>query len=413
MTPSPSPLRSPWRAACAALALAAVLSLFLAPPVGRIGPQASALLHLWVALSWLGGAWRALGPAREGPPWMSPSADIWRHAALSAVLRVLGVYLLGGFLGAGLGVPGALAGGVGLALLELSGEQLAAWLVERPPARARAFLRGYVALLGLAAVGSSVAAGMLPSHWLAGALYALSGPAWWLFPPALLASSLVGQLGALVPSLGAAVALGLLAVGAFSWRRAPRLFAGLALGAGLLGGLGLAVLGDSSRREEEAGRLAAQAPARGIVGRPAPELLVSQYVGERPPRLADHAGKVRALYFFQRYCPGCVTWGFPTTKKVEDAFPHHNFQAFFLQTTFDLEEYNTFEAARAEVESWALRGPFGQDASVNGDPQTMQRYHARGTPWTTLIDKRGIVRFSGPTPSFAFQKGLIDALLAE
>jgi hypothetical protein len=95
-------------------------------------------------------------------------------------------------------------------------------------------------------------------------------------------------------------------------------------------------------------------------------------------------------------------------------------KVFYVQTTFDLEDYNTFEAALSEAESWRVNAPVAQDAPGEPTPddpdplpRTMRAYRTGGTPWTVVVDRGGLVRYNGPTPSFAFQRALVDELLKE
>ena len=47
-----------------------------------------------------------------------------------------------------------------------------------------------------------------------------------------------------------------------------------------------------------------------------------------------------------------------------------------------------------------IKIPVGFDARVDGDPVSlyMRQYGTGGTPWTTVIDKKGIVRINAFTP---------------
>jgi hypothetical protein len=395
------------------LLASALVALAIAGPGRPLGAQAGALLHLWLFLSWAGAALGALSPKAEPPELLAAKdAKQWTAQTLCslALWRVPGVYFVSSFLGLPVGVAGSLAVGVALSLAELCGLVVAASLV-RAKAR-RAWAGGYVALVLGAGLVSALLRGLWPSHWIAGLLHVLSGEHWALFPPSDALGAVIEGRGAWLSWLGAGGLAGLgLSLG-FLWR-APGRASVLAVLASLALCGAARWVHDPARADEEAGRLGARAAPSGIVGKRAPEWQVSQHNQSAPPRLADHEGEVRVLYFFQRYCPGCVSWGFPTTTQIESEFAAEGVATLYLQTTFDLAEYNTYEAAREEVESWHALGPVAQDASIDGDPLTMRNYRARGTPWTTIIDRGGVVRFSGPTPSAAFQRGLLRELLAE
>ena len=65
-------------------------------------------------------------------------------------------------------------------------------------------------------------------------------------------------------------------------------------------------------------------PKRGIVGRQAPRWETSKWIGlpegKKSLDIKDVKGKVTYLYFFQSWCPGCHSSGFPTLKKLEKQF---------------------------------------------------------------------------------------------
>lgn len=140
--------------------------------------------------------------------------------------------------------------------------------------------------------------------------------------------------------------------------------------------------------------LSAQSMPRGIVGQEAPSLRGIEWV-----RTIDNVapsveeGKVNYLFFFQSWCPGCHSHGFPTLKKMVKEFPEVNFIA--VQTVFEGFNTNTKERAFADVQSFGLNIPVGHDGASGTPSPLMHRYRSGGTPWTVIIDKKGIVRFNG------------------
>lgn len=91
-------------------------------------------------------------------------------------------------------------------------------------------------------------------------------------------------------------------------------------------------------------------------------------------------------------------------------------QLYYVHAAFEaaVRPYDPFEEALSEAESWQVRAPILEDSLEGREyPATWETYRARGTPWTVVIDRRGTVRFSGFTPSFAFQEALVEALLRE
>jgi len=71
-------------------------------------------------------------------------------------------------------------------------------------------------------------------------------------------------------------------------------------------------------------------PKRGIVGQQAPKWETSKWVGlptgKKSLDIKDVKGKVTYLYFFQSWCPGCHSRGFPTLKALEEKFRDKTFR---------------------------------------------------------------------------------------
>ena len=89
---------------------------------------------------------------------------------------------------------------------------------------------------------------------------------------------------------------------------------------------------------------------------------------------------------------------------------------FHLQTVFEGESRNTPESGPLETDKHGIKVPVGFDAHIDGIPisEFMLHYGTGGTPWITIIDRKGIVRHNGfiaatPQPLIA----IVDALLEE
>ncbi len=66
-----------------------------------------------------------------------------------------------------------------------------------------------------------------------------------------------------------------------------------------------------------------------------------------------------------------------------------------IQTVFEGFESNPLERAKEVAQQYSLEIPFGHDpGSEDSIPNIMQGYRTGGTPWTILIDPKGIVRFN-------------------
>ena len=160
----------------------------------------------------------------------------------------------------------------------------------------------------------------------------------------------------------------------------------------------------------------AQASPRGIEGQKAPEWAVSEWVqlqGKKAPTLKNSQGKVLYLFFFQSWCPGCNSHGFPTMKAVQKNFASNpNVKFVTIQTVFEGFWVNSNEKAKSTAESFGLRIPVGHDAGPTDEGSiTMRRYRSGGTPWTVIIDRNGVVRFNGFRMSPSKATGLIRELL--
>jgi thiol-disulfide isomerase/thioredoxin len=139
--------------------------------------------------------------------------------------------------------------------------------------------------------------------------------------------------------------------------------------------------------------------AKGIEGQPAPELVVDEWVHlpeeTKAPTLESFSGKVVYLYFFQSWCPGCHSSGFPTLKKIIEAYGNNEEVAIAtVQTTFEGFSTNDAGAALNTAKRYDLDIPVGHSGVNNRASELMRAYQTRGTPWTVIIDRDGVVRFN-------------------
>ncbi|MGI9336213.1 MAG: peroxiredoxin family protein [Gammaproteobacteria bacterium] len=141
---------------------------------------------------------------------------------------------------------------------------------------------------------------------------------------------------------------------------------------------------------------------RGILGQAAPELDVPFWIdasGEPASfTLASARGSWVFLKCFQAWCPGCHSSGFPTLKKVTDAFAEEpRVTPVGLQTVFEGFSTNTQDRVREMQLRYELPILMGHDA---GDPDgihlpvTMVNYRTGGTPWIIVINPQGLVVYN-------------------
>jgi len=158
-------------------------------------------------------------------------------------------------------------------------------------------------------------------------------------------------------------------------------------------------------------------PQLGILGRSAPELEVDAWFNLpeeiEQVSLADLKGKVVYLFFFQSWCPGCHSHGFPAMVEAYEHFEEETDVVFIaVQTTFEGYGSNTADRAEESVASYGLPIPVGHDSDEEGKGVSlMRKYRSGGTPWTVLIDRDGVVRFNGFQISGPDAIGAVQALL--
>jgi thiol-disulfide isomerase/thioredoxin len=143
----------------------------------------------------------------------------------------------------------------------------------------------------------------------------------------------------------------------------------------------------------------AAAQPMGILYQPAPSWGVSEWfqlpAGKATLDVHDFKGKVIYLYCFQNWCPGCHSHGFPLLQKLTRHYKDNDSVAFVaVQTTFEGFLTNTFAGAQKIAERYSLEIPAGQSGSNGQLSQLMVSYRTGGTPWSIVIDKKGIVQFN-------------------
>jgi len=139
----------------------------------------------------------------------------------------------------------------------------------------------------------------------------------------------------------------------------------------------------------------------GIQGRVAPDLIVPHWIDESgqprtPLTLSELGSRYRILFFYQHWCPGCHSHGFPALVELTERAPE-DFGLAAVQTVFEGFDVNTADQLGPDQRRYGLRIPFGHDP-VSPDGQystTMVNYRTGGTPWFVAIDPAGIVVGNG------------------
>jgi len=144
---------------------------------------------------------------------------------------------------------------------------------------------------------------------------------------------------------------------------------------------------------------AADQPRPGILNKPAPSWGIAEWMNlpkdTKTLDIGNYKGKVLYIYGFQSWCPGCHRHGFPTLKKIVERFGDDKAVGIVaVQTAYEGFSSNGFEQAKAVAKRYGLKIPIGQSGSKNERSKFMQRYRTGGTPWTIVVDRKGVVRFN-------------------
>ncbi len=128
----------------------------------------------------------------------------------------------------------------------------------------------------------------------------------------------------------------------------------------------------------------------------APEWVISEWINSPGLTLAGLRGKVVIIDFFQLWCPGCNKFSGPLMDKWDNKYSgRKDIQLVGIHTVFEGHSQQTPNRLRQYVKEKNITYPVGVDDHVSNQrlPETMIRYHTRGTPEMAIIDKTGKIRF--------------------
>src|SRR5262249_44672806 len=141
-----------------------------------------------------------------------------------------------------------------------------------------------------------------------------------------------------------------------------------------------------------------------IAGQPAPELTVPYWIdaegNERPTlTLKELGARHRLLFFYQHWCAGCHSHGFPTLRKLVQNPLTRNLGIAAVKSAFEGAYFNPRDKLPLDQQPYGLRIPFGHEGRSSPDvlPATMENYCTGGTPWFVAIDPDGVVLQDGFT----------------
>src|ERR1700753_182389 len=123
--------------------------------------------------------------------------------------------------------------------------------------------------------------------------------------------------------------------------------------------------------------------AMGITGLPAPQLERIRWVDEdgnerSPVTLAELGQGFKILYFFQDWCAGCHSHGFPTFVTLAEELGDRDVGFASTQNVFEGARVNTSDRLRENQRRYGLRVPFGHAIADSADtvPAIMLAYRA-------------------------------------
>jgi len=131
-------------------------------------------------------------------------------------------------------------------------------------------------------------------------------------------------------------------------------------------------------------------------GNQAPEWVISEWINSNGLTLAGLRGKVVVIDFFQLWCPGCNKFSGPLMEKWNQQYSgRKEIQLVGIHTVFEGHSQQTPKRLRQYVKEKNITYPVGVDGQAANQrlPETMIRYHTRGTPEMAIIDRKGKIRF--------------------
>lgn len=172
---------------------------------------------------------------------------------------------------------------------------------------------------------------------------------------------------------------------------------GLGMGSLGMGGLLLPTLYPTVASAQETAK-----DKYGIEGYVAPEIELDYWIdGDGKPgsfSIEKARGKWVFLKFFQNWCPGCHSSGFPTLQAMcKEFYGHPKVEIAAVQTVFEGYSSNTKDSVRELQLRYDIPATMGHD---EGDREkhlpckTMMDYRTGGTPWLVLIAPDGGVVFN-------------------
>ena len=145
-----------------------------------------------------------------------------------------------------------------------------------------------------------------------------------------------------------------------------------------------------------------------LIGRPAPEIEVADWVLGAPTTLAAQRGNVVLLEFWSRWCRPCLTM-FPTLRELHNRYAERGLTIIALTCYGHADRVGEREAIVHTIADRGLEIAVG----VAPDLRLQQQYGAVGIPSVTVVDRAGIVVPAPPASEKAnLEKSIADLLNA-
>jgi cytochrome c biogenesis protein CcmG/thiol:disulfide interchange protein DsbE len=132
-----------------------------------------------------------------------------------------------------------------------------------------------------------------------------------------------------------------------------------------------------------------------LAGQPAPELVVDDYLGEKPPTLASLKGKPVLLFVWAEWCGDCKAQA-AALAAVKKRHTGDGLQVLALTRFYDDDSLRVKEKARVDSVWKAVYSDVGA-VPIVFSTASMERYGGSSTPTFVFVDTKGIVRRYLPT----------------
>jgi thiol-disulfide isomerase/thioredoxin len=153
----------------------------------------------------------------------------------------------------------------------------------------------------------------------------------------------------------------------------------------------------AQKRAAAGGRVQVRDRARqvALIGEPAPEIAIKDWLKGEPATLEDLRGRVVLLEFWATWCKPCQEM-FPKLKELDESYRDRGLEVIALtRHYFARRDTASSEAEELELmRSIINRHELNFRVGVATDERTQDLYGATGMPTLALIDRQGMVRYA-------------------